>query len=162
MSDFERALNFCLKWEGGYSNDPNDPGGETNYGISKRAYPDEDIKAMTRGRAAVIYQRDYWDKAKCNELPAPVNLVHFDCAVNTGIGRANRILQQAAGVISDGVVGPKTIFAIAAADPASLAEQAIKERENFYIDLAQNPKLLKFRGGWLNRCAALHQEIANA
>lgn len=160
MSDFERALNFCLRWEGEYSNDPNDPGGETNFGISKRAYPNEDIMRMTRGRAALIYRRDYWDKAKCNDMPWPVNFVHFDCAVNTGTGRANQILQQAAGVNADGVIGPVTLDAIKSGDPANIAEVAILKRERFYGDLAKkNEKLSRYLGGWLNRCEALRREV---
>lgn len=92
MNDFEKAIDFVLKWEGGYSNDPNDPGGETKYGISKKSYPKEDIKNMTLERAKKIYYENYWLKAGCDKLPEPMNLVMFDTAVNMGRSRAKQFL----------------------------------------------------------------------
>jgi len=90
--DFEKALKFVLKWEGGYSNDPNDPGGETKYGISKRSYPHEDIKNMTLERAKEIYYQNYWLKAGCDGLTFPFNIVVFDTAVNMGRSRAIKFI----------------------------------------------------------------------
>jgi lysozyme family protein len=81
--------------EGGYVNDPKDPGGETNFGISKRAYPNLDIKALTPETVAPIYKRDYWDKIAADNLPSPLNWIAFDCAVNQGVGEA-AILMRAA------------------------------------------------------------------
>lgn len=86
--NFNRSIAFVLKWEGGYVNDPRDPGGETKYGISKKAYPSLDIKALTEDAAREIYRKDYWDKAGCGALEWPLCLVHFDTAVNMGNGRA--------------------------------------------------------------------------
>lgn len=71
---FEEAVEFVLAYEGGYVNDPNDPGGETNFGISKRAYPNVDIKNLTREDVIDIYRRDYWDRCRCGELPSGVDL----------------------------------------------------------------------------------------
>ena len=88
--EFEEAIKFTLKIEGGYSNDPNDPGGETNYGISKRSYPNEDIKSMTPERAKKIYYENYWLKAGCDKLPAPWNLMVLDAAVHHGVSRAKQ------------------------------------------------------------------------
>ena len=85
---FDRAIKFVLKWEGGYSNNPADPGGETKFGISKKAYPAVDIKELTEEQARAIYRRDYWDKAGCELLDWPMCLVVFDCAVNLGVKRA--------------------------------------------------------------------------
>ena len=82
-ANFEQCLAHVLRSEGGYVNDPNDPGGETNMGISKRAYPHENIKGMTRARAATIYRRDYWDAVQGDSLPAGLDLVAFDPAVNS-------------------------------------------------------------------------------
>ena len=87
-SDFEKALEFVLKWEGGYSNDPNDPGGETKYGISKRSYPELDISKLTLGQAKEIYYQNYWKKCSCDELPYPFNIIVFDTAVNMGKRKA--------------------------------------------------------------------------
>lgn len=90
--DFDKALKFILKWEGGYSNDPRDPGGETKFGISKRSYPELDISKLTLKQAKEIYYKNYWLKAGCNELPFPFNIVVFDTAVNMGMRRAIEFL----------------------------------------------------------------------
>lgn len=111
-SSYKKALDIVLGFEGGYVDDPDDPGGETKYGISRRSYPDLDIKALTHQKAEEIYRADYWDKCKCGELPCGVDLVVFDAAVNQGPGFACRALQQAAGVTADGIVGPKTLAAV--------------------------------------------------
>jgi len=91
---FERAVTHVLLHEGGYSNDPNDPGGETQYGISKRAYPNEDIKGMTLARAKELYRRDYWDRLKLDAREEAAAFVIFDCAVNQGVARARQILDR--------------------------------------------------------------------
>jgi len=90
--DFDKALKFVLKWEGGYSNDPRDPGGETKYGISKRSYPELDISKLTLKQAKEIYYQNYWLKCGCDELPYPFNIVVFDTAVNMGRHRAMEFL----------------------------------------------------------------------
>ena len=92
MNNFDEALKFVLKWEGGYSNDPNDPGGETKYGISKRSYPELDISKLTLKQAKKIYYENYWLKTGCDELPYPFNIVVFDTAVNMGRRRALEFL----------------------------------------------------------------------
>jgi lysozyme family protein len=94
---FEKAIEFTLKWEGTYSNDPNDPGGETKYGISKRAYPYLDIKNLTLDEAQEIYRTEYWEEAVCNMFPEPFDMVLFDTAVNMGSGRAKTLLQNRKG-----------------------------------------------------------------
>lgn len=92
MITFQQALDQLLKSEGGYVNDPNDPGGETNLGISKRAYPDLDIASLTPESVAPIYKRDYWDKIDGDLLTSPLNYIAFDCAVNQGVSAAKSIL----------------------------------------------------------------------
>jgi lysozyme family protein len=109
---FNECFDFIKDFEGGYVNDPQDPGGETNFGISKRAYPNLNIKTLTLDRAKQIYYSDYWVASKADKLPPELRLMHFDCAVNQGIGAANKILQEAIGnpkVKIDGVVGPITL-----------------------------------------------------
>ena len=91
-NNFDKALKFVLKWEGGYSNDLRDPGGETKYGISKRSYPKLDISKLTLKQAKEIYYQNYWLKAGCDKLPYPFNIVVFDTAVNMGRRRANEFL----------------------------------------------------------------------
>ena len=93
---FEKAFDFVIGHEGGYVNDPQDPGGETKFGISKRAYPNEDIRSLTVERAREIYLRDYWLAAGCDRVAddAMATLL-FDCAVNQGVGRAKQIAGRA-------------------------------------------------------------------
>lgn len=101
MTDFDRAFSIVIGEEGGYVNDPDDPGGETKYGISKRSYPTRDIAALTLDDAKAIYLADYWTAAKCNLLGWPSCLVVFDCAVNQGIARAISTQAKIAGMPLD-------------------------------------------------------------
>jgi lysozyme family protein len=91
MTAWERAIAFVLAAEGGYVNDPNDAGGETNFGISKRAYPALDIKALTEADAKGIYFRDYWIPLQCDRMEPALAIAVFDTAVNMGVGRAQRL-----------------------------------------------------------------------
>lgn len=91
---FEDSLKFVLKWEGGYHNDPNDPGGETNFGICKKWYPHEDIKNMTVERATKIYYENYWLRAGCDRMDFPFNIIVFDTSVNMGVRRAKDFLEE--------------------------------------------------------------------
>ena len=95
--NFKKALEFVLRWEGGYSNDPNDPGGETKYGISKRSYPELDISKLTLKQVKEIYYENYWLKSGCDKLEHPLNIVVFDTAVNMGRSRAKKIYDEAYG-----------------------------------------------------------------
>jgi lysozyme family protein len=99
---FEHAIARVLGAEGGYVHDPADPGGETQWGISKRSYPSVDIKALTRDQAVAIYRRDFWDRLGADRLPGPVAYQVLDFAVNSGIETAVRALQRAVGVADDG------------------------------------------------------------
>lgn len=93
---FDRAFEFVIGHEGGYVNDPQDPGGETKFGISKRAYPDLDIKALTLEQAKSIYFRDYWVAAGCGAVAdESMAILMFDCAVNQGVSRAKQIAARA-------------------------------------------------------------------
>ena len=93
MNDtFPRAIAFVLSHEGGYVNRASDPGGETNFGISKRSFPNLDIKNLTREQACAIFKEKYWDKCGCDSLPFPLDLICLDTAVNMGVGTAKAIL----------------------------------------------------------------------
>lgn len=111
MDKWGKAIDFVLAYEGSYVNDPNDAGGETNWGISKRAYPSIDIKALTKDQAVEIYRKDYFEAVHGDELPEGLAIAVFDCAVNQGVLTACRLLQVALGVKVDGIVGPQTIGA---------------------------------------------------
>ena len=153
MSDFYLAIPTVLKNEGGYVWDVNDPGGETKYGISKRAYPDLDIKNLTREKAIEIYYRDFWkfDGVKDQAVATKI----FDSYVNlkhTGI----RILQECIIDPSmhqiDGVWGPSTCAAVNASDPFRLLTFYRAKLKQHYRNLVEeHPYLAKFLNGWLAR-----------
>ena len=130
-SRFEAALAFVLMHEGGYVNDPSDPGGETNYGISKRAYPLLDIKALTREQAAEIYWRDYWCAANCGVYQEGVGGFLFDAAVNQGVGFALKIQEVSV-------------------NPSSLIVARLR---HYSATVARTPSQLKYLRGWVNRVA---------
>lgn len=156
-SAFEQALAFVLEHEGGYVDDPRDPGRETNYGISKRAYPNEDIENLTIERASEIYQADYWHKSHCDELPEPLALAVFDTAVNMGVGVAAQLMQRALRVSVDGIVGPKTLAAAKEADPAQVVQEFLSWRLRRYSGLYGSPT---YMCGWSRRVLALQACIA--
>jgi len=104
--DFDRAFDRLLGHEGGYANDPNDPGGETHWGISQRSYPSVDIKHLTREGAKEIYRRDFWERLHADRMTDGVAFQVLDFAVNSGIETATRYLQRAVGVADDGHWGP--------------------------------------------------------
>ena len=110
---FSKVIEMVLEHEGGYVNHPSDPGGETKYGISKRAYPDVDIAELTKDDAADLYKRDYWDRIKGDDLPVGVACVVMDYAVNSGISRASKALQSVCGIANgDGFIGPASLSAV--------------------------------------------------
>ena len=161
---FERAFDIVLGHEGGYVNDPRDPGGETKYGISKRAYPKENIKELTIDRAKEIYKRDYWDACKCSAFDAPVAICLFDAAVNHGVKQASKFLQRVANVKDDGIIGPQTIKAVKAIKPHKVVTEFQKTRVRFYrqVKNAQGgPAWLDFGEGWAVRALdVLSQALA--
>jgi lysozyme family protein len=144
---FDFALAVILKHEGGYVNHPSDPGGETNFGISKRAYPSLNIKTLTKEQAGEIYRRDYWDPIKGDSLPLMLSIFAFDTAVNMGVSRAAHMLQGAAGVTQDGVIGPKTLKACQKAPQAVLERMATLR----IIRYTQLDKFDVFGRGWITR-----------
>jgi hypothetical protein len=94
LAEFEQAVEFTLAWENGYTNNPDDPGGETKYGISKRSYPTLDIFNLTLEQAKAIYYRDYWVKSEAYKYGYPKNLIIFDIAVLSGVGRAKEYAEM--------------------------------------------------------------------
>lgn len=135
---FPEALKFVLEREGGYVNDPADPGGETKYGISKKAYPNVDIRNLTPELAGTIYQNDYWGPSGCEHLTPGMALVVFDSAVNVGVARAAGWLAQ----FPD-------------------ADDYLWRRVAHYRELAQKrPVMGKFLVGWLRRLELLRDAIA--
>ena len=153
-ANFEACMAEVFKHEGGYVNDPHDPGGETNMGISKRSYPKENIRGMTRERAAQIYRKDFWDKLKCDDLPAGLDLVAFDAGVNSGPARGAKWLQQAVGVTADGKVGPATLMAAKSTYAPAAVMRAVGFRKSFLMQL---PTWERYKRGWLDRLASIEK-----
>ena len=147
---FDQCFEKLIGYEGGYTLDPKDPGGETSWGISKRAYPAVDIKNLTRDGAKDIYKRDYWDRAQCDKLPPTLAFLLFDAAVNSGIGQAIRFLQRAVGVADDGVLGALTLAAVQRLDNESLCARFLGQRLDFMTRLSTWDY---FGKGWARRVA---------
>ncbi len=153
---FDRALALVLELEGGFVDHRSDPGGATNLGITRatlakaRARPVTvaDVKALTRAEAGTIYRRSYWDAVRGDELPPGLDLATFDFSVNSGPGRAARSLQGVLGVAQDGRIGPKTLAAAHAADPAETVRALTRERLRFLRGLSTWPV---FGRGWTSR-----------
>jgi lysozyme family protein len=166
-SGFAAAREWILRpdVEGGYSNDPDDAGGETRWGISKRSYPALDIKNLTRDEAAEIYRRDYWQRCNCDELPAGLALAVFDGAVNQGPVVSIRLLQLAieslgwGRLTADGIVGPNTLAGARACwreDPEVTLAEFLSYRATRYAERAREaPRQVKFLRGWMRRLFSL-------
>jgi lysozyme family protein len=161
MANFETALAKTLIHEGGYVNDPSDSGGETNFGISKRSYPNVNIKALTKETAGEIYERDFWNALNCGQIndDALASKV-FDLAVNCGTETIGKMLQEAVcstglTVKVDGKIGPVTIRTINMLNAVSLLAILKGLAEARYRKIvAKTPSDSKFLKGWLIRLAS--------
>ena len=157
MNDnFEESLAHVLKHEGGYVDHPKDPGGATNLGCTKKVWEEwvghevtkDDIKALTIADVSPLYKARYWDKCRCDDLPRGVDFAVFDFAINSGVGRASKLLQRAVGVAADGAIGPATLAAVADANPRELATKICELRLAFLQVL---PTWETFGKGWGRR-----------
>ena len=154
LTKFNQIIEKVLNHEGGYVDDPNDPGGETNFGISKRAYPSVDIKNLTKQGAKDIYKKDYWIKTKVESIPERLRYIYFDMCVNMGMRRAVKTLQNAANnknaykIDIDGMLGPATMKAL-----SNIENERVRSyRVMYYADLInRKPDLEKFWFGWYRR-----------
>lgn len=159
MAKFEPAFADVLKHEGGYVEDPSDPGGATRYGISQRSYPDLDIRHLTLDMAKEIYRNDYWLKLKCDEIENQgVAAELFDFGVNAGHRQAVKTAQEAVTLLwkdikVDGKIGSQTLQALNGYKHPDRLVVAMKSlRAMYYINLVrEKPALGKFIGGWLMR-----------
>lgn len=150
MTWFDQCFDKLIAHEGGYVSHEKDPGGETNWGISKRSYPQVDIKNLTRDAAKAIYKTDFWDRVQCDRLPPTLAYLLFDAAVNSGIGQAIRFLQRAIGTADDGVLGPLTLAAVQRFDAESLCARFLGQRLDFMTRLSTFDY---FGKGWSRRIA---------
>ena len=154
--NFQKCLKIILHHEGGYVNHPRDPGGETNLGVTKRVYEEwggtKDMKDLTEEDVAPIYEKNYWLRAKCDQLPSGLDLAVMDWSVNSGVGRAAKKLQEMIGTVADGGIGPNTLKTLDEYIQHHGLEQTIKNykniRQEFYESLSTFDT---FGKGWTRR-----------
>lgn len=147
---FDTVFDRVIGHEGGYVNDPNDHGGETKWGISKRSHPDIDIKNLSRDDAKDIYRADFWRPLHGDSMPDSVAFQVFDFAVNSGISTAIRHLQRSVGVADDGYWGQISQAALVAADSRVVVMRLLSSRLDFMTRLSG---WSSFGKGWARRIA---------
>ena len=154
LTTFNEIIEKVLKHEGGYVNDPHDRGGETNFGITKKFYPDVDIKNLTKEQAKHIYHTDYWRRGKCDEIPSRLRHIYFDMLVNFGKRGAVKVLQRAANAKNkdkidvDGGLGPATLNAIQNLELERVRAYRVLRFANLVI---KKPEQERFWFGWFRR-----------
>ena len=156
QANYEKCLETILHHEGGYVNHPKDPGGETNLGVTKRVYEDfggeKDMKNLLIEDVAPIYEKNYWGRMKCGDMPSGLDLCVFDFGVNAGTGRSAKYLQTMIGTVADGGIGPNTLGALANYVEEVGVEGAIRNfqeaRQEYYESLST---FETFGRGWTRR-----------
>ena len=154
LTHFDEIIERVLEHEGGFVDDPDDLGGQTNFGITKRFYPDVDIKNLTVAEAEQIYYKDYWKKNSCDKMPDQLKHIYFDMCVNMGKRTAVKILQRSANnknsknIDVDGGLGKMTLEAVKNVE----LERVRAYRVKYYVDIVNNkPEQEKFYYGWFRR-----------
>lgn len=168
---FDKAFDFTIGKEvggdlvnGGYTNDTIDPGGETKWGISKRAFPHEDIKNLTKDRAKQLAHLNYWIPADCDKLiylNLPLSAIAtFDAAYNCGVGTSKKFIQRYLGVTDDGIIGMATTSKLLMQTDLKIVVGILEERKKYYVSIIEkNPKLNKFKNGWNNRVETVRKFV---
>jgi lysozyme family protein len=154
--NFRYCLELVLKHEGGYVDHPKDPGGRTNLGVTQRVWEEwvghevdeKAMRALTPALVAPMYEMKYWRTSYCEKLPRGLDLLVFSMAVNAGSGRSVKLLQDAIGVVADGIIGPRTMAKINEANVETLIDKFSEARRAYYRGLKLFPV---FGKGWLNR-----------
>ena len=166
--NWQQAFEQMLKSEGGFTDDPRDPGnhlpdgraGSTMLGVTQYNWEQhvghqvthDDMRKLTPATVEPLYKKKYWDVVRADELPSGIDYMVFDMGVNAGPGRAIKLLQTSVHVPADGGFGPITMAAVQAADPVELIEKFSMWKESFYRSLDSFPV---YGTGWLNRVAAV-------
>ena len=154
--NFEKSLEMLLHHEGGYVWHPEDPGGETNHGVTRAVYEqwvnrqvmDGEMKALTHADVAPIYKKNYWDKLKGDDLPSGLDFAAFDWGVNSGTGRPAKVIQRYVTATQDGAIGRQTLGLIAENNPADIIQYLYEQRQKFYERLKT---FETFGRGWTRR-----------
>ena len=163
QENYDKCFELLLHYEGGFVNNPHDPGGMTNLGVTKKAWEafvgkevdEEEMRALTPEVVGPFYKSHYWDKCHCDDLPAGVDAVVFDAAVNSGPGNAAKWLQHSVGVNADGAIGPHTLAEVANHAPAELVQIFSDTRLHFMQSL---PTWSVFGKGWEARVENLREK----
>ncbi len=179
MSNWDKSVAFVLRAEGGCSDHPGDRGGRTNLGVTSGTLSRaraagivdaSDVTALTRADAGKIYKVMYWEASKADRMPWPLCLLHFDAAVNHGVGGAGKLLQRALNSLRhaelkvDGAVGSRTLSALdevlKTLSVETLCEEYLDERQAFYDRIVRNASSQKvFYKGWMNRLEKLRKVV---
>ena len=165
QENWNDSFAAVLKHEGGFVNNPKDPGGMTNLGVTRSAWEsylnrsvtEAEMRALTPDTVKPFYKAMYWDKIKGDQLPAGVDYAAYDLAVNSGTGRAAKYLQEIAGVFADGVIGPKSLEAIKSCDPEQTVDALCDMRLDF---LKRLPTFETFGKGWSRRVAEVKDKAS--
>jgi len=159
MADFNQAISKTLAHEGGntFTDDANDHGGATKYGISQNAYPDLDIRNLTEIQAKEIYQRDYWNRVRGDDIQSQAVAENiFDACVNMGVSGGSKLVQSALGIEpADGIIGSQSLQVINSADEELfLAKFALAKMRRYAELCTADGSQKKYLLGWLNRTLA--------
>jgi hypothetical protein len=163
QDNFSRCVAVTLAYEGGFCDNPDDPGGATNFGITKRtleaflghAVTVDDVRTMSSSTAIEIYRANYWNQMRCGDLPAGVDLMVFDFGVNSGSATAIKALQGLVQVAQDGAIGPVTLGAVANASAPILVAGLGQARMTYLRNLST---FADFGEGWTNRVTDVQQK----
>ncbi len=158
--NFDRAVEITLDFEGEWSNDSFDPGGLTRWGIAQRWHPGIDVANLTRAGAIEILRAEYWQPIQGPRLPWPLAAATFDHAVHSGAPHAIQALQRGLGVAADGIMGRKTLAALASRGPARTSLRAqyltlVGQQRRRIAELLAEPHAPLFQLGWMCRVAEL-------
>ncbi len=173
---FKQCLKVILQNEGGFVDRKEDRGGRTNFGITQRVYDDfnlhrgqpvRDVKFIHESEVETIYYIRYWLPASCDKMPEPLDILVFDFAVNSGVGRASKMLQACVGVTQDGKIGKNTITAIANKIMQMGIDKVcfiyLEARKGFFNGIVERDSSQKvFLKGWMNRIAHMEKEVNHA
>jgi len=157
--NFDDAFEKVIGFEGGYVNNPKDPGGETTYGVTKVVAMRHgylgNMRQLPLAKAKAIYKADYWDAVKGDVIPEILKYPVFDAAVNSGVGSSIRWLQRALGVKDDGIFGPVTLAKIQKSDPEKTLRGILSQR---LTSLTNLPTWDTFGRGWARRLCKILEE----
>lgn len=162
-ANWPEAFALTLSHEGGFVNHPRDPGGMTNLGVTKRAWEayvghpvsESDMRALTPERVQLFYKKMYWDKIRGDDLPDGVDYAAYDFAVNSGVNRSAKTMQEIAGVVADGIIGPASLRAIRAVPANEMIDALCMDRLEF---LKRLPTWQTFGKGWSIRVATVERQ----